>query len=158
MTAAAVGRSTGQTTVMLLRNTEQLLDLGYEENVWVIDLIRVEFLHFCFCNEATLVPKSLLGQVLPTIVSYFLLGTSKVLFPQILAYLEQHQSILGSLHGKRALTSFTNFVRFVTFRSRCDVHMLITVHDKFVIFRVCGLTTLHDSISFRQSLLRLLYF
>ena len=113
MTAAAVGRATGQTTVMLLRNTEQLLDLGYEENVWVIDLIRVEFLHFCFCNEAALVPKSLLGQVLPTIVSNFLLGTSKVLFPQIFAYLEQHKGIFSSLHGQQTTTFITNFVRFI---------------------------------------------
>ena len=153
MTAAAVGRATGQTSVMLLRNTEQLLDLGYEENVWVIDLIRVEFLHFCFCNEATLVPEPLLGQVLSTIVSYFLLGTSKVFFPQVFAYLEHHKGILGSWHGLQALTLITNFVRFVTFRSRCYVHMFITVHDKLVIVRICGLTALHDSIAFRKSLL-----
>ena len=81
MTPSAVGRTTGQAAVMLLRNTEQLLDLGYEENVRVIDLIRVELLHLSFCDEAALVPEPLLGQVLPTIVSYFLLGTSEMFLP-----------------------------------------------------------------------------
>ena len=81
MTPSAVGRTAGQTAVMLLRNTEQLLDLGYEENVWVIDLIRVELLHLSFSDEAALVPESLLGQVLPTIVPYFLLGTSEMFLP-----------------------------------------------------------------------------
>ena len=93
MTATTMGRSTGQTAVMFLRNTEQLLDFGYEENVWIIDLIRVKLLHFCFGDKATLVSKSLFGQILSTIVSYFLLGASQVFLPQVFAYLEQHKGI-----------------------------------------------------------------
>ena len=82
---------------VLLADPEQLLDLGDDLHVWVVDLIRIEFLHFLFGDEAALMAESLPRQVLAAVVPHFLLVASLQLLVPVLSDFEQHKRVFGLL-------------------------------------------------------------
>ena len=73
-------RDASQTTVVLLRDGENLLDLWQLFGVGIVDLLWVKLLHLLLGDEAALVTVPLLGEVLSAIISDLLLIASSLLF------------------------------------------------------------------------------
>lgn len=89
--------------MVIFADAKELLDLGDEAEVGVVDLLGVQLLHLLLRDEPALVAESLLRQILPTVVPHLLLGAADVLLLPVLLNFEQHQSVLEFRTGKGGL-------------------------------------------------------
>lgn len=64
---------------MLFADFEELLDLGGEAHIRIVDLLGIKLLHFLTRDESTLVAEPFLGQVLPTVVPHTFLRAPQLL-------------------------------------------------------------------------------
>lgn len=70
----------------LLCDAKDLLHLRSLSRVWVINLVRIQLFHFLPRDEAALMTKPLLRQILTAIIAHPLFVASLLLLPPVLSY------------------------------------------------------------------------